>query len=87
MPEVYCELTHYIESGLGGSRPAPVNDTACMSDSRSPALNSFDVTGTSDLFSSLVSLDTDDRCALIIPSHPPAPAREAPVLSHPALIC
>lgn len=70
MSEVYCELTNYIESGLGSSRRAPPNDTACMSDSRSPALNPFDMTGSSDLFSSLVSLDTDDRCALIFPSHP-----------------
>lgn len=81
MPEVYCELTNYIESGLGSSRRPPPNDTACMSDSRSPALNPFDMTGSSDLFSSLVSLDTDDRCALIFPSHPFAPAQEAPFSS------
>lgn len=65
IPKGKCILT---ENRFTCSCRAPPNNAKSTGDSWSPLLAPLQTTSSSDLFSSLVSLDKDDRCELMIPS-------------------
>lgn len=69
IPEVNGELT---ADRLTPSRRAPPNDARYTGDAWPPLMTPLQMAGPSDLFSSLVSLDNDDRCVPMIPFTPPA---------------